>query len=284
MSKTARNWISRIPECKWLQDYFSELNKGLNCLKRKQRKDIIRRLVSQRDGEYHEAIAELAYILLWNHLGWPFEKDLCINGKTPDFKVSLGNTFFICDATIVRHNHPHEPKIIEAREDLTTPLPPATIEQSHRFLMKIKEKFEKYGNFPLVIGFYQGKSEDEFYLDDFQLRNALFGEERINFGTWEVYHQAKIINTEHGELKVGVFTFDEYRPLSAVIVCTQESYPISDERLQTPKPHYKFSFSIYPNPLGEWADKRMNPFPPEGLSVDGLIDIQLNKPMYAQEV
>lgn len=295
MSETARNWISIIPECKWMQDYFCHLNECLNPLKKKQKIDIIRRLASPEDGKYHEAIAELAYISFWKYLGWPFEKDPHVGGKTPDFKVPFDNSFFFCDVGVVRHNHPYEPKTIETLEDLATPLPlpEIPIEQSHRFLTKLNDKFRKYlqicapYNTPLVIAFFQYRFEDQFFLDEHQLKVALFGDEKVNFSTGERYHQPKIINTEHGELKVGVFTFDEYKPLSAIIVCTQESYPISDERLQTLKPHYplkfKFTFSIYPNPFGEWADKRMNPFPPEGLSEDGLIDIEF-KTIYGQEV
>lgn len=287
MSETARKLISLIPQCKWVENYFSYLNENLRCLKSKQRDDIIRRLVSTEDEKYHEAIAELAYISLWKHLSWSFEKDPNIGGQTPDFKVSGENFGFFCDVAVVRHNNPHEHVIIEKKEDLATPLPPCTdpipIEQSHRFLMKIEEKFRKYQqiciscNTPLVIAFFLYDSADQFYLDDFQLARALYGEQTINFTTGEEYHQPKIMRTEHGESKVGILTFDEYKPLSAIIVCKQEFYRTSNELQLNPEPRYPlkctFTFSVYPNPFGEWTDERKNPFPKEEFSVNGLVDI-----------
>lgn len=288
MSKTAHNWISCTPECKWAQDYFSYLNKQLSCLKRKQQDRMIRKLVSPRDGEYYEAIAEIAYIALWNHLGWPFKKDPSIGGKTPDFKVTYDeNSNFIFDVTVVRHNHPHKPIIIEKKSLCTDP-----IEQSHRFLMKIEERFRKYQqiciscNTPLVIAFFLYASEDQFYLDDFQLERALYGEQTINVTTRETYHQPKIMRTKHGESKVGILTFDEYKPLSAIIVCSLEFCRASNKLQQSPKPHYplkaKLTFGIYHNPFGEWANKKKSPFPSKR-SIKGLIDVQL-KTLYGQEV
>ena len=298
MNRTLRNWILWIPECEWVRDYFRGLDEGLGLLEVRELGEIINRLASEKEGEYHEAIAEIAYILLWKHLGWSFKKDPRINGKTPDFVVipdGSKDLSFICDSTVVRHNHPHETTLIETLEDLKKPLPleTAPIQQEGRFLMKIKEKFEKYKqisidtNAPLVIGCFLEKVEDSLFLDDFQVENALFGYETVNFTTGEFYHMPKIIDTEHGKAKVGIFAFDEYKPQTAIIVCGQESYRTSHEKLQHPKPHYplkaKLSFDIYINPLGVWADEKKNPFPAEGHSVDGLIDIQF-KTMYAQVV
>ena len=161
-------------------------------------------------------------------------------------------------------------------------LPPATnkINQSHRPLMRINEKLNKYRHIltvedrPFVICFFQ-YGFDRFYLDDFQIRNALFGDLTINFGTGEFWHQPSIGTTQHNpKVYRGIFEFKEYSHLAAVIVCKQEFYRTSNIMLEKPKPHYpqkaKFSFAIYANPLGKWARRDNNPFSLLGFPVNGL--------------
>lgn len=296
MSNTARNRISCIPECKWVEEYFAFLNKQIQSLSEKQKRDIISRIVSSDDNQYHEAIAELVYIAFWNKLNWSFEKDPEINGKTPDFKVCFDkehNRSFLCDVTVVRHNHPHQDQRIDFDEKtgITTitvdgkvvdelPLITEPIDQAHRFLMRIKEKFENYRNIlndiPFVICFYQ--FEDTFYLNDFQITNALFGDLKLDFKTGESWHQPSIQTTKHNQnVKRGIFGFEEYKPLMAIITCEQEFYQTSNTIIDKPKPHYpqkaKFSFGIYANLLGEWANKDNNPFSLLGFPVNGLIDV-----------
>ena len=154
------------------------LNEALGRLTIKEQNKIIGRLVSSKDETYYEAIAEIVYILLWQHLSWDFDKDPLINKKSPDFRVISDKTScssFLCDVTVVRHNHPHETKVIETTKDFHTPLPLVTvpIEQLQRFLMKIREKFEKYKeisisrNCPLVIAFFIQDFENAFFLIGF---------------------------------------------------------------------------------------------------------------------
>ncbi len=287
MSKTARAWISLIPRYKCVNDYFSGLNEGLSLLKIKERNNIINRLVSEDDEMFFGAVAEIAYILFWNNLGWEFVKDPDIEDKVPDFKVIYCKKtclHFLCDVTVVRHNHPHQAKVIKTLEDLATPLPipEHPIEQSHRFLMKLNEKWKKYkdvslsSNAPLVIAFFLEKFEDRFYLDEWQVTKALFGDETVNFSTNEVVHMPRIARTAHGESRVGVFAFDdgEHGSLAAVIVCEQELTLTSKA---------KFTFNIYLNPFGELADGRKNPFPADGGSLDGVVGIQF-KAIHGQEV
>lgn len=294
MSATARNWISRISDCKWVEDYFAFLNKQLSCLSNEGRKDIRSRLVSSNDNQYYEAVAELVYIAFWNRLKWRFEKDPKINGKTPDFKVFYDNSLcFYCDVTIARlsrkDNSKYKPMTLdELKRQLQLPqqekekcLPTEPIEQAHRFLTEIDQKVKKYReistNVPFVICFFIYGLENLFYLDDFQIRNALLGKLTISFTNGEVWHQPSIQITEHNQAaNNGIFGFEENKILTAVIICTQEFYTTSNKTLTKPKPHYprkaKFSFSIYANPLGAWANKEKNPFSSSGLSVNGLAD------------
>ena len=296
MSATAKNWISGISECKWIEEYFCWLNNQLIHLRPKQRKQIIERLVSEHDTKYHESIAEIVYIAFWNYVNWSFDKDPKINGKTPDFRVFYGedNKYsFLCDVTVVRHNQPHHDLVIDGKRGIMTmdgkpidELPVATqpINQSHRFLMRIKEKLDKYRQIltiedkPFVICFFQYKFEDILYLDDFQIRNALFGDLTVNFRTGEFWHQPSIDITQHDQkVNRGIFGFEEYSHVAAVIVCKQEFHPTSNIMLERPKPHYpqkaKFSFAIYSNPLGKWTHRDDNPFSLLGLPVNGLKDV-----------
>lgn len=301
MSDTARNWIARISECEWVEDYFNFLNRQLLSLKGSQRNEILTRIVSPNDTQYHEAIAELIYVAFWNHLKWPFEKDPKINGKTPDFKVNFDkkcNQSFLSEVTVVRHKHPRSNIVFDVQsgsiksikidgkiiDKNTQGLPPETtpIEQAHRFLMKIKEKFDKYSeilhNNLFIICFFIHNRMDDFYLDDFQINNALFGDLVVNFDNGERWHQPSIQTTQHNqEVERGIFPFEKYKLLTAVIICSQSFYSTSKTKLKVPRPHYpqkaKFGFSIYANPLGKWANKEKNPFSLSGLPVNGVIDI-----------
>lgn len=156
MSDTARTWISLIPKCKWIEDYFGWLNKQLCYLKPQHRKEVMKRLVSRDDNDYYEAIAEFVYMAFWNYLKWPFEKNPKIGKLTPDFKVNFDkkdNNSFLCDVTVVRHNHPHDTVVISGKTGNITingktidrntqklPLVSKPIQQAHRFLMKVKDR------------------------------------------------------------------------------------------------------------------------------------------------
>ena len=236
---------------------------------------------------------------MWDSVKWRFEKDPKINGKTPDFRVSYGGDSkysFLCDVTVVRHDHPHNDLVFDGKTGKMTmdgkpieKLPPATqpIDQSHRFLMRINEKLDKYRQIltiedkPFVICFFQYKFEDFFYMDNFQIMNALFGDLTVSFRTGEFWPQPSIDITQHDQkVKRGIFGFEEYSHIGAVIVCKQEFFPTSDRMLEKPKPHYpqkaKFSFDIYVNPLGKWTYDD-NPFSFVGFPVNGLMDVDTLK-------
>jgi hypothetical protein len=286
MNATARNLISGIPEGGWAKDYVDFLNTQLARLPRKQRKGMINRIASTSDAAYYEAVAELVYIALWDHLRWPFEKDPTLGEQKPDFKVSLSkqqpNCFF-CDVTVVRHNHPEKLVVLNSETLNDIPeLPPAKqpIQQAHRLLMKIQEKFNKYrrtlNDHPFVICFFKYGHEDVIYLGDFQVRNALFGDLKLDFRTGGTWYEPNIQTTAHGKSDVGVFAFDEYESVVAVVVCREEFYQVSDSLPSgsvSQRPwKVKFGFSVYSNPLGAWAVKEDNPFSRAGFPVNGLVD------------
>ena len=50
MNPTAKNWISGISECKWIEEYFCWINDQLTHLRPKQRRQIINRIVSGDEG------------------------------------------------------------------------------------------------------------------------------------------------------------------------------------------------------------------------------------------
>jgi len=288
MSSTARNWISCIPECKWVENYFNWLNEQILHINLKQREQLIKRLVDQDDNKFYEAIAELVYIAFWNYLKLSFRKDPKIKDYTPDFEVFLDRKLklsFLSDVTVVRHNHPHEKIVIngESIDKNTVKLKPVTapIQQSHRILMKIVEKFKKYykilNNYHFVICLYKIGFENVFYLDDFQIRSALFGDLKLSFKNGESWYEPSIQTTVHNQqVCKGIFGFEEYKPLTAVITCDHEFYATSNTMLEKPKPHYprkaRFSFSIYLNPLGEWSKGTDDPFSTSDIQVNRLID------------
>jgi len=292
MSATARRWISNISECTWIKDYFSFLNKQLAYLKGKQRKDIITRIGSPDDKQYYEAIAELVYIAFWKYMKWSFEKDPNINEKKPDFKVTFGREgqdTFLCEVAVVRHNHPRYDVVMDGKTGAMTmkgkpinklPVVPVPLEQAHRFLMKLEEKLDNYRQIlttqqmPFVVCFFR-YGENILYLDDHQIRNALFGDPIFNFSTGELWHQPNIQSTRYGQkVHRGIFGFEEYKHLTAVIDCAQECYQTTNIMLKEPKPHYpqkaKFRFAIYVNPLGRWSHRDNNPFSLAGIPVNGL--------------
>lgn len=286
MNATARKLISGIPEGGWAKDYVHFLNTQLGRLTRKQRKGMINRIASTTDAAYYEAVAELVYLAFWDHLRWPFEKDPMLGEQTPDFKVSFSkqqpNCFF-CDVTVARHNHPEKPVVLKSETLNDIPeLPPAKqpIQQAHRLLMKIQEKFNKYKctlkDQPFAICFFNYGHEDLFYLGDFQIRNALFGDLKLDFRSGRTWYEPSIQTTTHGKSDVGVFGFDEYKSVAAVVVCREEFYQVSDtlpsESVSQQSWKVKFGFSVYSNPLGAWAVKEDNPFSRAGFPVIGLVD------------
>lgn len=297
MNHPARNLISAISKSPSVVAYIAWLNGQLTYLVPKQRIELLKRIVSQHANSYHEAIAELVFIALWRKLGWPFEKDPEIYGKKPDFKVFYekgDNSFFISEITVIRHNHPY--KEIEINGDFAEinnekdknkfPTITQPITQSHRVLMRIGEKFEKYKNIlkgnPFVLCIYIPGHPDTFFISDFQIRNALFGEKTINFTTGECSHKCKSMETEHKQnVEIGVFGFEKYNELNSIIVC-KELYPqvtytngdnkeISDFWKLTP------SFDIYANPLGLWANKQNNPFLAKDFPINGVTNEDILK-------
>ena len=285
MSTTARNWMSAAPKEQWVKDYFDFLNRQLCSLELRQRQEMVRRIVASSDNKFHEAIAELVYVALWNHLKWPFNKDYQIAGQKPDFRVSFRGpqaSFFYSDVTVVRHNHPQRPHKVELDgRGKIAKLPVVTepIQQAHRFIMKIKDKFKRYsskiGEIPFLVCFFQSGFEDCFYLDDFQIQSALFGDLKLDFDTGELRYEPSIQNTAHDTRTHGVFGFEEYKSLTAVIACKEEFYAsrgigCRDERQGYHKP--RFGFTVYSNPLGVWAASGINPFCTEGFPPNGLSD------------
>jgi hypothetical protein len=282
MNATARNLISGIPEGGWAKDYVHFLNTQLGRLTRKQRKGMISRIASTTDAAYYEAVAELVYMAFWDHLRWPSEKDPTLGEQTPDFKVSYGReaTHFFCDVTVVRHDRPPR-RIVLNSEGLNNipklPLVKEPLQQAHRFLMKIQEKFNKYesalGDDPLVICLFVYGHENLFYLDDFQVRNALFGDLKLNLGTDELWYEPGSELTAHGSSDKGIFGFDQYKIISAVLVCTEEFYQTRSggprEPMRVNSWKVRFGFHIHCNPLGGWATEEKNPFSKAGFSVDG---------------
>jgi hypothetical protein len=282
INPTARNLIAQIPEGGWAKDYVDFLNKQLRRLKRKQRKEIIKRIAGSTDAQYYEAVAELVYIGFWDHLKWSFEKDPTVGVLTPDFKVFYGreDSFFFCDVTVARHDRP--PKRIVLNSEIINDIPKLPIvtqplQQAHRFLMKIQDKVNKYrtalGQHPLVICFFVYGHENQFYLDDFQIRNALFGDLKLNFSTGETWYEPISKHTAHGRSDEGIFGFDKYKIVAGVVVCTEEFCQIPSTLPNKPRPQHawkvKFSFRVYCNPLGLWADKEKDPFSIAGFSVSG---------------
>ena len=282
MNHTARSLIVRIPEGGWAEGYVDFLNMQLRRLARKQRKEITNRIVGPTDAKYYEAVAELVYIALWDHLKWSFEKDPTVGTRTPDFKVSYGReaNYFFCDVTVVRHDHPVKRVVLNSKSlKEIQKLPPVTqpIQQAHRFLMKIQEKLNKYrtrlGHDNLVICFFAYGHENLFYLDDFQIENALFGDRKLDFRTGQSWYEPSTQATAHGTSDVGIFGFEEYKVVAAVVICSEEfcqtptTVPKDPARGCSWK--VRFGFRVYCNPLGGWATREKDPFSTAGFSVSG---------------
>ncbi len=273
MSKTARNWISAIDKLAWVKDYFDFLNSKLVLLPEGRQEDLFNRIVSPDDDAFWGTNGELIYCGFWDYLKWPFEKDPSLNGKNPDFKVCFDKEMekvFLSDVTLVTHNYPHIDKEIDFNQETGSliikeggkeveKLSPVKdpIEQAQRFLMKIAEKFEKYENLitqiktPFIVCFIIIGFDDNFFLDDFQIQKALFGDLTYGWTSKKLWYQPSMKTTKHGnEVVQGIFTTDEFKSLSAVIIC----------RLEFVNNKAEFKFSVCVNPLGEWGSRRINPF------------------------
>ena len=116
-------------------------------------------------------------------------------------------------------------------------------------------------------------NDNLFYLDDSQVRKALFGDLKFNFGTDELWYEPGSEPTAHGSSDKGIFGFDQYKVIAAILVCTEEFYqPRSGGPTEPASVHswkVSFGFHIYCNPLSVWATEEKNPFSKAGLSIDG---------------
>lgn len=292
--------LSLIRKSKPIKDYISFLNDQLKALKTKQQKDTFAKITSSSNSQFIECIAELTILSLWRYLKLNFEKDFKINGKTPDFIVTIDeNNSFIAEVTTLRSNHPHREIIIKRKkrnllefvksifsikpikptliiqdqstDEILDKLPPSTqsIEQSHRINIEIKQKYNIYStilkkpNKPFVICFYQPDFNAQFFIDEFQIKNALYGTAKMNFNTGEVIHEPELKKDKFSNfIYEGLFCFSEYSHLSAVIFITKQ--------FSVEKQKYYFSISIYSNPLGEWAYLNNNPFSKLGFAVNSI--------------
>jgi hypothetical protein len=291
MNSAARNNISAIRKSPWVRDYFCWLNKVLACLKRVEREKMVSRMIAKGEGSYHEVVAEIVFLDLWNWLRWRFTKDPTKSNKTPDFEVHYGahhKSSFVCEVSVIRHDHPHaftmidEKGVIRVNGEIVKELPVITdpIDQVHRIIMKIDQKQKKYSavleNTPIVVGLFQYGFENQFYMDEFQFKNALYGDLKCNFVSNEISHQPSVHTSESNqEIKRGLFGFEEYSHIAAVIVCCEDFYKfnIPQTKYSTSQEWWKlrYGFTIYSNPQSAWAQQKLNPFAKGNIPVSGIL-------------
>ncbi len=300
MGSEARNLFSLMKKDGPVKEYAAYLNEQISSLKPKMQKDAFGKIVGSSNSQFIECIAELTAMSLWKHFKWDYEKDSKINGKTPDFKVTIdSNNSFIAEVTILRSNHPHREILIKRERrnifdliksvfaknpikqkliiqnqitgEILKKLPPATqpIEQSNRVNVEINQKFHKYNgiiktlDMPFIICFYQPKFKDYFYIDDFQINNALYGNKKINFSTGETFHYPEISRDSFGNpISEGIFCFKEYSNLTAIVFIIKQ--------FSIEKQKYIFLVSIYSNPLGKWGRIENNPLNQFGLKINSI--------------
>ncbi|MCP4566905.1 MAG: hypothetical protein GY841_04920 [FCB group bacterium] len=274
MNSAARNNISAISECAWVQEFFCWINKELSSLKHTDARNMVARMVGKKEGVFQEALAEIVFMALWKKLGWDFNKDPKVQGHRPDFQLTIGNnnqSSMIAEISIIRQNHDHYSKFVDGDWKMRVngkivdkwPIVKPT-DQAHRVIMKVDQKYKKYfsllGGQPLVVGLYQSGFRNKFYLDNSQFQSALYGDLKINFGTGETWRQPAIQVSESGnELQRGLFGFEEeYKNIVAVIVCSEEFYKCDNHNdkaiIDSEWRKAKFWFTIYLNPLCESTD------------------------------
>jgi len=301
MNNTAHKWISGINKHPSHKKYIDWLNNEISFLDAKDRADIVSRIASQSDSSYHGAISELVYAAFWKHLKWNYTKEYILMEKTPDYKVTFdasNNQSFIGEVSVVTHNHPHQKsEFLESGQILVDgkpadELPTITnpIDQAHRFAMKLGQKYKKYkdiiDNKPFVICLYIHGFENNFYLSDFHINKALYGNLNFSFSDGETFYQPTVFKGQHNQNEYnGIFAFEDFAKLSAVIICREEWYPIETHNIegtnQLDEFKSSYSFSISVNPFGCWPTITHNPFQNARLSVSGLIDdknIKFNEP------
>jgi len=237
MNGTAREWLSTINDLAWVKEYFSWLNREMCFFSLRDRRDILFRALSKGENSFHESVAEIVFAAFWRYLGWQCKKNPKIGELTPDFKVKydkLSEKSFLCDVSVVRQNHPHHKILIDEDNRIFVngvlssrlPLVTAPIDQAKRFIMKVDEKMNKYVDVlhsePFVMALFQYDFENNFYLDDFQARTALYGEFKFNFSdnTFS-YSPLQRKENSRGIVEKGIFGHPFYEKLSAVIICRQ---------------------------------------------------------------
>lgn len=303
MNNTAQKWISGIDKNSSYKNYIDWLNRVISGLETKDRIDIVSRMISQSDIDWHGAIGELVYAAFWKHLKWKFKKDPMLKKKTPDYDVifdAINNRSFIGEISVITHNHPHQnTELLGSRQILVdgkpankSPTITKFIDQVHRFATKLGQKYEKYmdilDNRPFVICFYITGNDvyNDICLGDFQINKALWGNYNFSFSDGQTSFQPTVTKSQHDQNEYnGILVHDKFRKLSAVIVCREKWHstitPNVEEsgHLAELKAYYSFSISI--NPFGCWPSITDNPFHNASLPVSGLIEenkIKLNEP------
>lgn len=293
LNKYIKNLLSIIDKDRSAYNYIQYLNKALEMINNiHKKKKLFGKLTGATEDRCIEAIAELSYMWLWKHLGWNFEFEPNIETKTPDFKVTTDeNNCFIAEVTILRSNHPHRETIISYDDgkiiikDKNTgeilekpPSAPQPIEQYKKIIYEIDQKYKKYlpvikNKLPFIICFYLPDTKSEFYINDFQIERALFGEQTM------VINKNDIENSEYGlypkknkgqygnDIYTGIFCFEEYSDVTAILFINNEYY----------NNKYSFGLKIYLNPFGVWHNASGNPFTKKGLLVNDVDAIHFEK-------
>ncbi len=292
MNNTAHKRISGIDKDSSCKNYIDWLNRVIFSLDAKDKKYIVSKMISQSDIDWHGAIGELVYAAFWKNLKWNFEKDPILKKKTPDYKVTfdeINNRSFIGEISVVTHNQPNQKnEFLESGQILVDGIPAdelptitEPIDQVHRFATKLGQKYDKYkdilDNKPFVICFYIHEFENNFYLGNFQVNNALYGNLNISFLDGQTSFQPTVTKSQHNQNEYnGIFASEEYTKLSAVIICREKWDPIKTQNIkesdQLTEFKYSYSFSVSVNPFGCWPKINSNPFHKVGLPVSGLVE------------
>ena len=301
INESAFNLISRASNIPSYKEYVNWLNSLISELNVEDGVDIISRITSQSENSFYGAVAELVFGAFWKHLKWPFNKAPSIGNRTPDFRVIFDSDKkqqFICEISVVTHNQPHHNIERDCETGQITvdgisvdklPTLQGPIKQTHRFAVKLCEKFRKYIKLlnctPFVMGLYV-HGINNHYLSDFQLYNALFGKKTISFPSGQQFFRPSLSKSRYAQNEYdGVFAFEEFKGLSAVIICRENWHESTSQDvvdLELPiNFKAKYSFGVYVNPLGCWPKLSENPFHYAKFPVSGLIDsenIKFNEP------
>lgn len=240
--------------------------------------DLLGRLKSQEKNKKRSALGEIVFAGFFKRFNLNFLKDPEINGKTPDYKVYWNDkkdqSHFIFETTLLnpndfdrnRHRLPMNPLPLRPNDEVIEE--DIEINSTHRILMEVVQKYTKYkdyclqNNVPIIIGLFPDFDLGEFYFDEFQIRNSLFGEATFNFIQQELELIAQEKPTAHGTGKIGIFSIKDFEHLASVIVCYQgnpNSDPISPQiSAMNSICHNPFDFDIWINPSSSLG--RSNPF------------------------